>query len=306
MAHSQVLSDTDREALLERLTKLQEEAASRVDARFRTAIAAYRSAMSSDEQTFQLYLNCVEKVDFEDEKRKAADFREWRRKEAERLSDAGLRRALRHQLRWLILTLQAASEDPDRAALANSAREIVNAIFDDAEKMAGQQQILGQSVTGSVFARAYEISHVQVENWPMSPTQLSQVYDQVLLPSLRATRQTASLRNAWMKRIEQEGAMREHWPRENRERGRVGMAANMRSPEYEKFIADEVPQLMWEMETDLFKHGDQSGAATRMLAHLEKYIGHRSAKGWADQFRELLAAATATAPAAPAAGGTVP
>ena len=43
-----------------------------------------------------------------------------------------MRLALRHQLRWLILTLQAASEKPDRAKLAADAQEIVDAIFRDA------------------------------------------------------------------------------------------------------------------------------------------------------------------------------
>jgi len=42
------------------------------------------------------------------------------------------------------------------------------------------------------------------------------------------------------------------------------------------------------MEVDLFRNGDQSGAAARMMNHLEKYIAHPSAREWAKQFEVLL------------------
>jgi hypothetical protein len=305
VANAQGLSNADREALLARLAKIQEEANSRVDARFRTAIAAFRSAMGSEEQAMELYLKCVEKVDFEDQQKKTADFREWKRKESDRLSDPGLRRALRHQLRWLVLTLQAASENSDRAALASSAREIVNAIFDDAARMSDHHQLLRQPVTNSVFARAYEINSVKVERWPMSPAQIDQIYDQILMPPLRAAGEVATLRSAWQKRMEQEGAIREHWSQNNRggggggERARIGMAADMRPPEYDKFIAEELPELVWAMETDLFRHGDQAAAAVRMLAHIEKNLTHRAATEWTNRLRELLAPAPAQGAAVP-------
>ena len=307
-AHADALSPADREALLERLEKIRSDASSRVDSRFQAAISAYRSAMASEDQALAFYLKCIEKVDYEDQKRKPADFREWKRREDARLSDVAFRKALWHQLRWLVLTLQAASENADRVALAGQAQGIVDAIFTDARALAGQQQILQQGVTGTVFARAYEIGNVRIENWPMSPVQLSQVYQQVLLPPHRMARNVTALKSGWNKRIQQELAMREHWGDGGRnnpnargeERQRIGMASAMRSPEYDKFMADGVPALQWQMEVDLYRHGDQSGAALRMLAHLEKHIAHSEARNWGEQFQALLSAPAGAEVPAPA------
>lgn len=309
-ANAAPLSDADRETLLENLEKIRASAESTVDARFRLALVAYRNAMQSDQAAIDLYLNCLEKVNFSDQQKKPADFREWKRKEAERLSDAGLRIALRHQLRWLMLTLEAASAKANRPKLAAEAQEIVDTIFRDPEKMKNQANILSQAVTSTVFAKAYDITNVKVENWALSPTDLDSIYDEILLPPVRTPDRLAELRGRWIKRIQQEGAKVEYWgnPRENRgDRGedredkKIGTITSMQSPEYLKFIQETQPKMQWDMEVDLFENGDESGASVRMLAHLQKYIAHASAREWGTEFQKLLTPAAVTPPAKPAA-----
>lgn len=286
------LTDADRETLLENLEKLREAADSKVDARFRVAINAFRNAIGSDDAAIDLYLNCMEKVNFEEQHRKAADFREWKRKEAEKLSDGGLRLALRHQLRWLMLTLQVASEKPENRYKFNAdAREIVDAIFRDIDKLKNQQQTLNESVLGTVFARAYDINGVKIEDWAFSPIQISQVYEGTFLPPVRKSGKVAELRATWIKRIQQESIAMEKWGGQrgrDREEERIGTVESLQSPEYARFLEEGVPKLQWEMEVDLFRNGDESGASVRMLAHLQKYIGHASARDWSDQFQKLL------------------
>lgn len=304
-ARAENLSDADRESLLEQLDKLRDNADSKLDARFRLAMAAYRNALASDDAAIDLYLNCMEKVNFEEQQKKAADFREWKRKEAEKLSDPGLRVALRYQLRWLILTLQATSEKADRKKLAAEAQEIVDGIFRDLEKLKNQEEILNKPVTSTIFATAYDISGVKVEKWPLSPVQLEQVYEDVLLPPFRISNRVNELRDAWIKRIQQEGVKSDQWTGGERSHKRIGMASAMQSPAHEKFLSETQPKLQWDMELDLFRHGDQSNAAIRMLTHLEKHINHSSARLWSDQFKSLLSPAVTT-PSAPADGKTSP
>ena len=298
-ARAEILSNAERETLLEHLEKIRDAANSKVDARFRIALAAYRNAIASDDAAIELYLNCMEKVNFEDQQKKAAEFREWKRNESENLADPGLRLALRHQLRWLVLTLQAASENADRHQLATDAQEIVDAIFRDPAKLKNQEKILSQAVTSSVFARAYELDNAKVEKWPLSPVQLDQVYDELLLPPYRNPGRLNELRAVWIKRIQQETAMTEYWSENNhkpKEEKRIGMASAMLPPAYEKFLAETQPKLQWQMEIDLFVHGDESGAGVRMLAHLEKHLNHPSAREWGKQLEALLK----PAPPAPA------
>lgn len=297
-ASAQSLSEPEREAHLLSLKKMRETVDSTLDAKYRVALTAYRQAAATDTAAMELYLNCIEKVNFKDQSRKSSDFREWRRKEADTLSDSGLRLALRHQLRWLILTLQATSENADRQQLATSAQEVVDAIFSDLQRLRNQKETLSQPVTASVFARAYEISSVKVEDWPLSPIPLDQVYDQLLLPPYRTPSGVTNLRSGWIKRIQQEIKMQEHGSGISRN----GSASSAQSPQSIKFMAQTVPNLQWQMELDLFSHGDESGAASRMLAHLEKNISHPNVRNWTDQFMNLLSPSVVPAdPAPPAA-----
>ena len=294
LAKAEPLSDADREILLGNLEKIREAANSKSDARFRIALSAYRNAISSDDAAIELYVNCMEKVNFEELHKKSADFREWKAKEREKLAEPSLRLALRHQLRWLMLTLEAASEKPDRVKLTGDAQDAIDSIFRDAEKLKKQQEILSQGVTSTVFARAYDINHVKVEKWPLSPIEIAGIYDEILLPPYRKPTTLASLRAGWIQRIQQETVKMELWSasrralRENRDDKRSGMAAEMQSPEYLKFIEEDLPKLQWKMEVDLYTYGDQAGASARMLALLGKFIGHPSAREWSDEMKALL------------------
>ena len=80
------LTHSDRKALLERLEMIRKESATNVDARFRTAISAFRGAMTSGAAAMDLYLKCEEMVNFKEMQKKNVDFREWKRKNTEKLS----------------------------------------------------------------------------------------------------------------------------------------------------------------------------------------------------------------------------
>lgn len=282
--HAQELSAADRETLLERLEKIRETADSTADSRFRNAISAYRAAMASNDAAIDFYLQCEEKVNFEDLKKDGGDFRDWKRKNSDKFSDKDFRTALRQQLRWLVMTLEAASNETDLDVLAPKASEAVDSIVSQAEDLHRHRDLLKANVTGTVFAKAYDLNTVKVENWPLSPVPIQAVYDQVILPPLRYPNTTESLRTAWTKRITQELLLLDLWS------GRPGekLKAGEHSPQYEKFAQNGLPKLQWESEVDIFKAGDQRGAAVRMLAHIEKYMAHESAPKWAEEFVGLL------------------
>ena len=107
------LSDSDRQVLLERLKDLQEGAGGRAEKRAGSALTAFRAAAGSDDRAHELYVKCVEKVRFEDEKRSSQAFREWKRRHKDREDSPGFRRVLRHQLNWLLLTIEANSASDD-------------------------------------------------------------------------------------------------------------------------------------------------------------------------------------------------
>ena len=306
-ARADVLTPADREALLQKLESIRDEANGKVEARFRAAIAAYNAASSSNEAAAELYLKCVEKLNFEDQGRKASEFREWKKKEGDKLTSPGHGLALRLQINWLILTLRAASPKADRAQLLPSVQEIVDGIVREAGTLRHQRQILSQAVTSSIFAKAYELKNVNVENWPMSPGGIGEIYDAILLPPLRRPERLDALRSTWTRRIQQEMIMRQSWSDENgpaNPRSRNGNDENQQKSEYEIFVQERVPELQWQMELDLFENGDQQAAALRMLTHLEKHIAHKSARRWTTELERLLSQTQSASQNA--GGGTAP
>lgn len=300
-AAAEDLSESDRQLLIERLEKLREAVESRSKGRIAVAVAAFRGALGSDSAALDLYLKCVEKVDFEDQHRKGQDYRDWKRRQDGRLGDPGFALALRHQLHWLVLTLEAA-EKPERIPdLAPRAAKAIEAIFLDAKKLAGQQPVLRQPVLGTVYARAYNVGGIDAEGWPEQPLALAQVFEKVLLPPLRKPSRLAELRETWLLRIKYESMMREGWAdleenNGNGNGGRIGMKAALRPPAFEKFLAEEVPDMRWQMEEDLYKAGDQRAAALRMLDHLDKYLAHPRAEEWTNRFVSLLESKPADKP----------
>jgi len=280
------LTQADREALLADLEKMREAADSRVDERYSIALIAFRGAMSSNEKAFALFLSCAEKVDFIEQRKTNQEFREWKREQEAQFSSLGFRTALHHQLAWLVLTLQASSENPDRAKLASAAATSIAALFADAKELAGEVKTLEQAVTSTVFARAYKVDQVKTEKWPLSPIFIDQIFEEILLPPLRNPEHLASLREAWLRRIQLEALKREFLSGGESATNGTSSPPN---PASVNFISEERPKLQWAMEKDLFKHGDESAAAVRMLTHIQNNLAHPSAREWGQEFKMLLA-----------------
>jgi hypothetical protein len=291
------LSQASREALLEKLEEIKNGSASTADARFRLALGAYSEALQNDDAVMELYLKCVSKVEFENLKRKDADFREWKKQNQARFSEGGFRLALRYQIRWLMHTLEAASEKPDRARLAKEAQETVDSIFRDAEQLKRQQPLLTASATSSVFAQAYDLNSVSAPDWPAAPLDLATLYNSLLLPPFRNPTGLAALRSGWMQWIQQETLKQKIWSEQDKqELKRKGLPEDKHADVNEdavpknfvEFVEKERPKLQWQMLVEIYQYGDEGGAAQEMLSHLQNHLGHPSAKEWAAQLEQLI------------------
>lgn len=278
------LSEPEREALIDKLKTLRETAVTNVNSRFSAATSAFKTGMASNSAALDLYLNCVEKVNFEEKNRSGQDFREWKRKNR-RLDDPAFAMALRHQLNWFSLTLRAAAKPSEIGKLSPDASKMIESLLITAEEVDSKsaRDELRKPVTNTMFAQAYGLGGLKVQGWPMTPLPISDVYEMVILPPLRGPKTTEALRNAWINRIQCEDLTKMRWS------GDGDRAKNdPLSPEYVKFLTETKPQLIWAMEIDIFKAGDQRGAALRMLEHLENNITHHKATEWESTFRDLV------------------
>ena len=277
------LSAIDAQLLLEKIKELQEGSNERVGARYTTANSAFRSAIQSDSAAHALYLNCVEKVQFEDQQKSGSDFRDWKRRHNDRTDTPAFRRALRHQLNWLLLTLQAASEPDESGKMWAKALDHIDTIFKDAEDLEGSQHLLRQNVLNTVFAEAYSIDNIDMTDWPTSPLQLEAVYDGLVLPALRGVKTLGELDQAWEKRILHEGSLIQAW-----DKPKKGLARPEHSAAMEKFLLVRRPELQWQKQMDFFWVGDQKGASLRMLKHIETHATHRDCAKWIAEFQSAV------------------
>lgn len=284
------LSEVDRQLLLERLEEIKNSSDATINGRLRVALAAFRNGRASDAAAHDLYLNCVEKIRFEDQLRKTSEFRDWKKRHKERGDTPAFRLALRHQLDWLTLTLEAAQAKAD-TNFGSRAMAVVDSILQDAEKLKGQEKLLKANSLQTVFAQAYSVNTVSVAKWPTNPLNLDSLYDNVILPPLRDEKTLPILRKAWLKRIEQEGLLLEKWTD-------TGTSDRDRKPDFEKWLKEERKDLLWNMEVDLFRSGDQKGSAVRMLQHLKENLTHKSAPRWIGQFTSLVEAGSIVPPVA--------
>ncbi len=276
---SQELSDVDRQLLLERLEEIQKSSESAKKSRFAAAITAFRAGVVSDAAANDLWQQCWEKVDFEDEAKSAKNFRERRKVHKDRVDSPGFRRALRYQLSWLLLTIEASEKGVDRSQMSDKAISMIENILGDAKTLESQSALLKQSVLGCHFAKAYNLDGLTVENWSLAPLNISSMYENIILPPWQNSESLAMLRKGWVKRIEHEGLSVELFTSEGEDD---------RKPAMEKWLQNGRLDLVWSMERDIFKYGNQSDAALRMLDHLQKNLKHSKASGWIAEFSRLM------------------
>ncbi|MGJ8677815.1 MAG: hypothetical protein ACSHX0_09880 [Akkermansiaceae bacterium] len=287
------LLDVDRIALLEKLEKLQEASNLRISGLYKRAIQDYRSAVQSDTKTMDLYLRCVERVRFEEKYRSAAEFREWKRNKDDELGSKSFRMALRHQLLWLLLSIEAASNDGDVSEMGVKAVNHLNQIFDNARVLMENHSILEENALNSVFAQAYELN-IEIENWPQSGLDIDSIYEQLVFPPLATKSKINEFRAAWQNKINHTGFKIEKWSglKTVRERGdarstEIDRDANKAA--MDEFLSETRPALQWEMEVACYELGDEKKSALNMIRHLEQYMTHQDAPQWLSEFHELIA-----------------
>ncbi len=274
-----LLTEGDRQALLEKLEEVKAGAGGRAEQRAGNALTAFRGAVGSDDRAHELYLDCVEKVRFLDEKKSSQSFREWKRRHKDREDSPGFRRVLRHQLNWLLLTIEANSTSEEAGGeLSSKAISALDSIIGDQELKGDQFKRLESDVTKTVFALAYGVS--AKKGWPVSPVKLDEVYKNFILPPLANQKNVASFRSAWGKWIQQEAQLLEAKSQ--------SPTKGERSAGFERFLVEKRPQMLWDLEGSVFKMGDQKGAALAMLKHLEQFAGHKNEVQWTQDFLQFL------------------
>jgi hypothetical protein len=279
------LSQVEKEALTERLQNIREKIEKTLGSRINSIIETYRDAMVSDSVAYDFFLKCKEKVATENDGMTIHQFRAWKNQMDESLKKKSFRIGLRHQLAWAILTLKAAANPDKITQLSSECLTSLDSFYEQAELMEGEQGDVASG--GALFLRAYHVENLKAPEWPSSQMQIAEVYNKVIMPSLRSSDKVSSLRNAWDARIRHEGLKTKYFTI-SRGLGQDKIREGDLELVLKNFREERLPDLLWQKELDLFRLGDQKSSALKMLKIIEENPAHIKSVDWVKSIQEIV------------------
>lgn len=288
------LKEEDLAKLLDQVNEISKTRDEKMYGYLSGVIRELREAGASGDKAFALWLDCMKDVEYDQRGRTAAEFSEWKRhqtKDSNRERDEGLRL----QVQWLAIVLMESNAKTEGAKgeAISAAAAFLDTMVEQAKKNEGKLGgPAGENVMNSIFARHFKLdTGGGKQDGAGVPGDIDAIYDRMILPFLRSSKQPASLMNAWTRRIAQQTAL----------------AEAKKFPEAkEKFMTEKLPELKWGQARELFQLGQEETAAPTLLSIIKANMAHRRAGEWITELKGLLQKKTApaAAPATPAAGET--
>jgi hypothetical protein len=299
------LSPDDASALLGQLQKLDEDFSQSEETLLASALTRIRAATASESTSAELYLTALKIVNADRTgTTPAVEPEGWREEQIEWMKESGAPKAIRIQLAWLGLLIEAAQkEESERPALLKKARLITKEAATVAQELAllpangggerrggpGKErgpggrrdagQFLTQSVMGSVFSEAYNLqNHIKPpQDWSLAPLNLDAVYDRMLLTDARANN-PSELAALWDERIQLDAAIHR---------------AAMSEDAFKKWGEDAGSDLMWRKQLDLLRSKVGGRAAGLELIRLFKENPtHPNLAAWKKDIDDVISSIT--------------
>lgn len=310
-----VLTQQQVDTIVKQLAELEKTIAAQRGTNLGAILQKLRTGASSDAAALALYQDCETLV--ADRKALTRDDKKAREEQIKRQADRNkdnkavtvkedgdFGTAVRLQLRYLILTLQA-HETKDTEQLLPEIAAYIQDVVASAEKLKGRAgAYLGTALRagggrrpggggGGVgqgnnpFVSAFQLErYLDNEHWSMEPLDFGNIYDKAVFPVYR-TKKKSDLGAQWDTRMSAEASLK---------KGSVSDA------EYAIWQQTSLLDTKWLKLKDLYSFGDKPvNALADMLTMIRDNPGHPDSPKWLDEFRGLVAAAVPGTAAAPPA-----
>jgi hypothetical protein len=287
------LADQTAAEIMKAVTELANQLDAAKGRKNSEALRAFQDAVQTDDKAYNLWAQCKKQVDFDDKGKTGSEWGEWKRSpESQRWHDADAGCALKTQLQWLVLTLQAANATTETAREGVLAQipAFLSGLMDNWKRMGDFRREAMGDVMNTVYARYFKLDQTldRDPKWVYSPANIDEVYDRLVLPYLRVKKNLQGVTTAWQNRIRYETEMMDMAEREAKlsKNGNNERRAAAAEEDAIKFKEQKLPRLQWWAMKDAFLLGNEAGTAPSMLSHIRAHLGHRDADNW---LRELIA-----------------
>lgn len=285
----------DLTQILQTLRTLKGQQVLQIKAAKEKAFRDAQAAAASPTAATSAWEEAVRQIQFEGAPKEGAAFREWKEKEGDALSDKECQNAAQLYFRWLALTLQRSMGAAIRELLPAVVQYTKDLTADQVamesltERIAKEAQLAqagkhgarekrrdGQmtkrlhdqilrSLAGSPPAKAMGIEeHLKVDQWEENPGNLDGIYNAIILPELRAMRDSRVL-DYWDMRIKREG--------EQAQKSKLAY-------DLEKFTQERRPLLLWNKAGEYLHLGLRNRAIAEMFTLVKTYPQHPDAGKW--------------------------
>ena len=288
------LKTKDLEQMVTDLNNLRKAIVSQHSKQNAVALKAFQKHVASSASANQFYLECLKKLRFTDEGKKAEAWRVYRDNKDDEFSQVFHREAKQMELRYIIMMIQAV-----RAKDRRDLMPTLLAHIDKLLEMDGRAYEFMDSADGSLFTEVYDIRNtVNPGEWSMDPANISGIYDTAILPHMRQHKDPR-LVTAWKSKIEHMKAFaekkKEAKERDEREAAREARKSsggrNRNDPSrraeasaevdrYKEFQVKTLPALKWGMCQDLFEHGFESDALPLMFKVIRDHPENEEVMSW--------------------------
>lgn len=272
----------DVKTMIETLHKLKEKQEVSAKTQLARVVGDFYHAASSNAAAIDFYEEAIRSTQFQGQSRENAQFRDWKKKEADKLKSPEMQTAARLHLNYLALTLQRANG----AKIEDLMPQLIgytSQILDPGPML--DQPLMKQKITDSVFVKWYAIDSqlAGLEKWEMSPGNADGIFEKSILPYLREKKDSRLL-SYWDEKIQREATL----------------ATNSRLAfNSESFNQVRRPALMWSRAQDMIVLGQRNRALAEMFALVKNNPGHPEVGNWIEHLQQLLS----ETPAAPATSG---
>lgn len=293
LAQQDVTIDTN--AILRDLDALEKKGNAAATSKRKSALDELRAAANSPSAAANLYLQAVEATQFEGRKNDSGAFSDWKKDQMENIRGKEWQLALQLHIKYILISIESKDAKPDVGAEASIAyvKELVAAdsVFQkQANTSKNQRDLFEKPVSDSVFTKWLRLEPMlpkgppdtsgnhegDLQNWEMSPGDISGIFNKNIRSGLRATKDPTLL-NTWDLEMKIEA-------------DRVTTGRLQHQADQFNFIRK--PQLLFSKAKDYAVLGQPNRAIQEMLAVAKAYPQHPNFPEWSAAIREMIGAQT--------------
>lgn len=303
------LTKSEKEALFIKIQELEKEVKETNEGMMSGATKAFSEALNSDEKAFQLYKECFLISSRLNSLSSSKSTKANQRNMAENIPRE-FKRAIRYQLYWLSFSMDAANNPGKKEDQAHKIVKLIHDIVEDKQGLSyamlynktskgresnsestaeinSARKALGGKISplhspgfNSPYMKAYNISHLEPNNWPTHVLDLEGLYIKALFTPCLERKEFKKARAIIEDRILVERKIHENFGLKS-DSGGIKVSL-------ETFLSDEIPRQLWQSEQMLFSAGDQKKSTSNMLKLLENQKQHPDYLVWVKWLMQQL------------------